>query len=68
MPSERQKMKSMTELAGGELCLPQQPYNQEGAARRKVKDSERERHSQSRASEVSYLARATSFTSRLWQI
>ena len=22
-PSEQQKMKSMTELAGGELCLPQ---------------------------------------------
>ena len=24
-PSERQQMKSMTELAGGELCLPQRP-------------------------------------------
>ena len=23
-PSERRKMKSMTEVAGGELCLPQQ--------------------------------------------
>ena len=28
-------MKSMTELAGGELCLPQQPHNQVGAARRR---------------------------------
>ena len=28
-------MKSMAELAGGELCLPQQPHNQEGAARRR---------------------------------
>ena len=27
-------MKSMTELAGGELCLPQRPRNQVGAARR----------------------------------
>ena len=27
-PSERQKMKSMTEQAGGELCLPQRPHNQ----------------------------------------
>ena len=26
--SHRQKMKSMTELAGGELCLPQRPHNQ----------------------------------------
>ena len=26
--SERQKMKSMTEVAGGELCLPQRPHNQ----------------------------------------
>ena len=30
------KMKSMTELAGGELCLPQRPHNQVGAARRSV--------------------------------
>ena len=28
-------MKSMTELAGGELCLPQRPHNQVGAARRR---------------------------------
>ena len=27
-------MKSMTELAGGELCLPHRPHNQVGAARR----------------------------------
>ena len=26
---------SMTELAGGELCLPQRPHNQVGAARRR---------------------------------
>ena len=26
-------MKSITELAGGELCLPQRPHNQVGAAR-----------------------------------
>ena len=26
-PSERRKMKSMTALAGGELCLPQRPNN-----------------------------------------
>ena len=25
----------MTELAGGELCLPQRPHNQVGAARRR---------------------------------
>ena len=28
-------MKSMTELAGGELCLPQRPVNQVGATRRR---------------------------------
>ena len=28
-------MKSTTELAGGELCLPQRPHNQVGAARRR---------------------------------
>ena len=28
--SERRKMKSMAELAGGELCLPQRPHNQVG--------------------------------------
>ena len=28
-------MKSMTELAGGELCLPHRPHNQVGAARRR---------------------------------
>ena len=28
-------MKSMTELAGGELCLPQRPHNQVGAVRRR---------------------------------
>ena len=28
-------MKCMTELAGGELCLPQRPHNQVGAARRR---------------------------------
>ena len=28
-------MKSMTELAAGELCLPQRPHNEMGAARRK---------------------------------
>ena len=27
-------MKFMTELAGGELCLPHRPHNQVGAARR----------------------------------
>ena len=31
-PSERQKMKFMTELAGGVLCLPQRPHDQVGAA------------------------------------
>ena len=35
-PSERQKMKSMTELAGGEYCLAQRPHNQVGAARKNV--------------------------------
>ena len=30
-------MKSMTELAGEELCLPQRPRNQMGAARRRRK-------------------------------
>ena len=34
-PSERRKRKSMTELAGGELCLPQRPDNLVGAARRR---------------------------------
>ena len=34
-PSERRKTRSMSELAGGELCLPQRPHNQVGAARRK---------------------------------
>ena len=29
-------MKSMTELAGGELCLPQRHHNQVGAARRRT--------------------------------
>ena len=29
--SERRKTMSMTELAGGELCLPQRPHNQVGA-------------------------------------
>ena len=38
-PSERQKMKSMTELAGGELCLLQRPHNQVGVARRKANQS-----------------------------
>ena len=33
--SGQQKRKSMTELAGGELCLPQRPHNQVGAARRR---------------------------------
>ena len=28
-------MKSVTELAGGELCLPQRPHNQREAARRR---------------------------------
>ena len=28
-------MKFMTELAGGELCLPQRPQHQVGAARRR---------------------------------
>ena len=36
-PSERRKTRSMTELAGGELCLPQRPHNQVGAARRRRK-------------------------------
>ena len=35
-PSERLKTRSMTELAGGELCLPQRPHSQVGAARRRV--------------------------------
>ena len=35
------KMKSMTELAGGELCLPQRPHNQVGAARRRRNSSYR---------------------------
>ena len=30
-------MKSMTELAGGELCLPQLPHNQVGGAGRRRK-------------------------------
>ena len=34
-PSEQQKTRSMTELVGGELCMPQRPYNQVGAARRR---------------------------------
>ena len=34
-------MKSMTELAGGELCLPQRPHNQVGAARRRRRTSTR---------------------------
>ena len=29
-------MKSMTERAGGELCLPQRPHNQVGTARRRI--------------------------------
>ena len=33
--AERRKINSMTELAGGELFLPQRPYNQVGAARRR---------------------------------
>ena len=33
--SERRKTRSMTELAGGELCLPQRSHNQVGAARRR---------------------------------
>ena len=33
--SGQQKMNAMTELAGGELCLLQQPHNQVGAARRR---------------------------------
>ena len=33
--SGQEKMTSMTELAGGELCLPQRPHNQVGAARRR---------------------------------
>ena len=28
-------MKSMTDLGEGELCLPQRPHNQVGAARRR---------------------------------
>ena len=28
-------MKSMAELAGGGVCLPQRPHNQVGAARRR---------------------------------
>ena len=35
--SEQQKMKSMIELAGGELCLLQRPHNQVGAARRRIR-------------------------------
>ena len=31
----KQKMKSVTELAGGELCLPQRTHNQMEAARRR---------------------------------
>ena len=34
-PSERRKMKSMTELVAGELCLPQRPHHQVGPARRR---------------------------------
>ena len=34
-PSERRQTRSMTELAGGELCLPLRPHNQVRAARSK---------------------------------
>ena len=33
-------MKSMTELAGGELCLPQRPHSQVGVTRRRSKANE----------------------------
>ena len=33
MRAERRNMRSMTELAGGGMRLPQRPHNQVGAAR-----------------------------------
>ena len=35
--SGQQKMKSMPELAGGELYLPQRPHNILGVARRRIR-------------------------------